>query len=94
MATKETTKKGDYQLTVDDKTCILKKPTRATIEIALGKMGVSGGQSELIRAGEIILRNCWVDGDAEILNNDDYLIPAALQAYQLIEFKTAELKKI
>lgn len=94
MATKETTKKPFAEIIIEDKKCRVSKPSRAVVEIALSKMGISGGNSQLIAAGEIILNSCWIDGDSEILKNDDYLIPAALQAYQLIEFKTAELKKI
>ena len=74
--------------------CTLKAPSRFTLEAALSKMGLNGGQAEIISAGEIVLRGCWIEGDKEILDNDTYLVPAALQAYNLIDLKTATLKKI
>ncbi len=89
----KTQKKGDYTLTVDGYSCQLNKPNRAIVEMAMSKMGITGGQSEMIKAGEIILRGCWVDGDDEILKNDELLISSALKAFQLIEYKEADLKK-
>lgn len=74
--------------------CILKSPSRGILEAALSKMGLNGGQAEIISAGEIVLRGCWIEGDQEILDNDLYLVPAALQAYNLIDLKEAVLKKI
>ena len=62
--------------------------------MALSKMGLNGGQTEIIAAGEIVLRGCWLEGDQAILDNDTYLVPAALQAYNLIDLKEAVLKKI
>ena len=52
------------------------------------------GRPQYIRAGEIVLLNCWVGGDDEIKSDDDLLIPAAMQAFQIIQSKTAVLKKI
>lgn len=72
----------------------LKKIERATMEIALGKLQKVGQDAEYIYAGELILRNCWVAGDNEILDNEDNLMTAALQCNALIELKQASLKKI
>jgi len=85
------------EVEADEKTtlsCTLKAPSRGTLEAALSKMGLNGGQTEIITAGEIVLRGCWIEGDKEILDNDTYLVPAALQAYNLIDLKEATLKKI
>ena len=86
-------KSGEYTLSVDEYSCQLNTPNRGIIEMAMSKMGIAGGQSEMIKAGEIILRGCWVDGDDEILNNDQLLVACALKAFQLIEMKEVELKK-
>lgn len=72
----------------------LKKINRSTMEIVLGLTMAVNGSPQYIRAGEIILKNCWVGGDDEILKNEDFLISAAMQAYRLVEVKNAELKKL
>lgn len=74
--------------------CRLKEVDRRTLEKALGKMGVAGGDPQIISAGELILLNCWVDGDDEIRKNESYRVAASLQAFSLIEMKNATLKKI
>ncbi len=92
--TPEIKAKSEYSITVEDKICWLKKIDRATLEVALGLIMATTGQPQYIRAGEIILLNCWVNGDEEIKKDDKYLIPACLQAYELIQLKEASLKKI
>jgi len=87
-------KKASFLIEVEDKSCKLTSIDRSTLEVALSFVMPSSGKPEYIRAGELILRNAWVEGDDEILSNDDYLIPAAMQAYQLINIKQATLKKI
>jgi hypothetical protein len=49
---------------------------------------------QYIRAGEIILTNCWIEGDEEIKTNDDFLIPAAMQAFRAVEMEKGELVKL
>lgn len=87
-------KKAKYEIEVDGKKCQLCPLDRATLEIALGMVMATSGNPQYIRAGEIILRKCWVSGDKEILENDDLLVAAAMKAYELIEIKEATLKKI
>jgi len=79
---------------VEDKVAYLKKMDRGTMEIALGMIMGMNKDPEYIRAGEIILLKCWNGGDDEIKTNEDYLIPAAMTAYELIQLKEAALKKI
>ena len=86
--------KAIYEIEVDGKKCQLCKLDRATLEITLGMVMATTGNPQYIRAGEIILRKCWVSGDKEILEQDDLLIAAAMKAYELIEIKEATLKKI
>ena len=42
---------------------------------------------------EAAMRECWVDGDKEILEDDDYFIPAANQFNKILEGKKAALLK-
>jgi len=74
--------------------CYLKSIDRPTFEQAMGLITKTRSNPEMIRAGEVILLNCWVAGDDIIKTDDAFLIPAALQAFELMEVKTATLKKI
>ena len=43
---------------------------------------------------ETILRNCWLAGDKEIVDVDEYFYAVSKQLDEVIRFKTAELKKL
>ena len=81
-----------HELEIDGKKCQLAKIDRATLEIALGL--IMADKPEYIKAGEIIVRSCWVSGDKEILDDEDLLVGAALAAQELISVKKASLKKL
>lgn len=83
-----------YLIEVEDKKAYLKAINRATLEVVLGLIMPSNGDPQYIKAGEIILNTCWVGGDEEIRTDEEYLNAAAMQAYQLVEIKTASLKKL
>jgi len=74
--------------------CYLKNPNRAILEQALGLIGKTRGNPEMIRAGEVILLGCWVTGDEVIKTEDDLLVSFSLQAIELIETHETSLKKI
>lgn len=81
---------GDlFQLTVEDKTCFIHKPTRQIIDLAISS---SAKRSSLFE--ETILRNCWLAGDKEIVENDEYFFAVSKQLDEVIKFKSAELKKL
>jgi hypothetical protein len=42
---------------------------------------------------ESCMRECWVDGDSAILDDDDYFIPAAMKFNSILEGKKAALLK-
>lgn len=86
--------KAVYEIEVDGKKCQLSEISRATLEIALGLIMTTTSSPQYIRAGEIILLNCWVSGDEEIKKDESLLIAAAMKAYELIDLKEATLKKI
>ena len=83
----------EYQFVVEDKIFYLRKVDRNTMQAAMGDMVPSRGKPRLIDAGELIINTCWVTGDDEIRSNDDYFIPACLQACGAIEQKAAFFKK-
>jgi len=86
-------KGAKYEIEVEGKVCYLKALDKATLEIVLG-MTAGSENSQLIRAGEVILNRCWVGGDEEIRKNDELTVAAAFQCYELIEIKEATLKKL
>lgn len=78
-----------FEISVEDKKCIIHKPTRQVIDLAVSS---SAKKSSLFE--ETILRNCWLAGDKEIMDNDDYFFAVGKQLDDVIKFKTAELKKL
>lgn len=78
-----------YLVTVEDKKCYLHKPTRQTLDLAL-----SSREKKRSLYGETILKNCWIAGNKEILEEDEYFYAATSQLDDLITFKDAELKKL
>ena len=67
---------------------------RDTLEDALGLIRPNAGNPMPLTAGRLILKNCWIEGDEEILTNDELLIPACLAAYYRIEEKESSIKKV
>lgn len=78
-----------FMITVEDKACVLKKPTRKVLSMAS-----SVASKDPMKFNEIILKNCWVDGDEEIIKDDDYFLGASQKIAEIIEFKEAELVKL
>ena len=72
----------------------MKPISRVVMEQALGLIMPITGSPRLITAGEMILNSCWIDGDAEIRENEDLYCEACLNAVSLIERKTSSLKKL
>ncbi len=76
-------------LTVGDKHCFLNPMNRQII--AMAKDLSKGDEVETI---EMILENCWIEGDEEIKTDDDYFIPAMASVKELFNLKTSTLKKL
>lgn len=87
-------KNAAFVVEVDGKKAYLRKPDRITIENALGLAMPVQGRPQYVRAGEIVLLGCWVGGDDEIKSDEQLLIAASMQAFQIIKQKTATIKKI
>lgn len=83
-------KHGDvFEIIVEDKKCYLHKPSRKTLAFALTKVN-----TDPLSFAEIIISNCWLAGDDEIKENDDYFMAASTQLDKLMEVKTAQIKKL
>ena len=81
--------KDVFLIEVDDKKCYIHKPTRQVLDLASSS---SSKRSSMFN--ETILKNCWLAGDKDIVNNDDYFMGAGSVLDQIIIFKDAELKKL
>lgn len=81
--------KDIYLVTVDDKGCYLRKPTRKEISYA-----TMMGKSDPLKFSEAILNSCWLDGDDEIKTDDELFMGVAGQLAELVKVKEAEIKKL
>ena len=81
---------GDiFQLTIEDKTAYLKKPSRKVLSYAS-----TIGTKDPMKFNEIILNECFIGGDEEIKTDDAYFLAAASKLAEIIEVKEAELVKL
>lgn len=81
-------KHGDvFKITVEDKTCFLKKPERKTL-------GYASSAKDPIKYNEIVLKGCWLAGDKEILTDDDLFFGVTKRLDELFNVKEAELEKL
>lgn len=78
-----------YVISVEDKKCFLHKPTRQTLDLAL-----TSREKKRSLYAETILKNCWLAGNKEILEDDEYFFSVSTQLDELVTFKEAELKKL
>jgi len=81
------------KISIEGKHLYLKQMDRHTLELAFQEMS----KGKTIRAGETILKNTVIEGASdwqEIASNDQLLIPASLKAFELVDFKSAELEKL
>jgi len=67
----------------------LKKPNRK----ALGAAAVVG-KADPMKYNEILLNNCWIEGDEKIKTDDSLFLGVSAQLAELIEIKEASLKKL
>ena len=68
----------------------LKKPTRNVTAKAMSLYNLN----KVLETGEYLLQNCWIDGDERLINDEDVSMAAAVQAKNLVEFKTGSLEKL
>ncbi|MDR1984979.1 MAG: hypothetical protein LBQ28_09180 [Prevotellaceae bacterium] len=83
-------KYGDiFQVIIEDKTCYLHKPDRKTLSAA-----ATLGQTDPMRYNEVVVNNCWIAGAEEFKNDDSYFFALSEKLIELVELKTAEIKKL
>lgn len=75
-----------FEITVEDKSCLIRRPTRQEFSF------VSGIQDP-IRLSETLLKQLWLAGDPEILEDDAYFLPAISHLDEVLRQKEASVKK-
>ena len=80
---------------METKVVYLSKPKNKTISSAMAYLTpkFEGDVPDMIQAGLIILNECFVGGDRDILTDDDYSRTASMKLVTLINIGDAELKK-
>lgn len=67
---------------------ILRKPTRLDMKPIMNKLS-----NDPLGAMEVLLQNCWLGGDTEILSDDDLFLGACTSLQSMIEVRYSEIKK-
>ena len=65
-----------------------KKPDRKILGMVM-----SIDKQNSLRAKEILLTNCFLEGDKRILTDDDYFYSACTKAYDTFDIMDADIKK-
>lgn len=76
-----------FMISVDNFSCILHKPTRKDLSYA-------SVVKDPIKMGEVLLKQCWVEGDKEIQDRDDLFIAVINKLEDVLKVKEAEIKKL
>lgn len=85
-------KYGDViSYTVEGKVGYFRKPTRQELSYA---SIASNQMKDVIKYAETLLNSCWLAGDKEILDKDEYFIGAMGVVEALAEVKLGEVKKL
>lgn len=79
---------GDvYEIKVEDKSCVLHKPSRKDLSYV-------GVVKDPVKASEVLLKQLWIAGDEEIQTRDDLFMAAVSVMDEVIKVKAAEIKKL
>ena len=76
-----------FEITVEDKSCILHRPTRKDLSYA-------SAVKDPIKMSEVMLNALWVAGDEEIMEDDSLFLAAIQKMQDILEVKEAEIKKL
>jgi hypothetical protein len=78
-----------FCIEVDGKGCYLRVPTRAELGFA-----AESAKTNPLNFNEVILRECWLDGDEEIKTDDNLFLSVSGKLSEMIEIKEAQIKKL
>lgn len=71
----------------DGKKCAFKKPSRQVVALAMTRSQTNG-----LAPADVLIENCWLDGDAEIKTEPGYLVAIAAKFDQIIGLKELDIK--
>lgn len=77
-----------FLIEVEDKAAVFKAPDRKTLSMA------NVVQNDIIKFNETILKNCFIQGDRELLDNDAYFLGAGAKAIELVQIKESKIAKL
>jgi hypothetical protein len=79
---------GDiYLITVEDKSCVLRKPTRQELSFV-------SGITDPMQFTETLLKQLWLGGDEDMQERDDYFLAISSKLDTVLKLKEAEVKKL
>lgn len=85
-------KHGDViSYTVEGKVGYFRKPTRQELSYA---SVASSQMKDMVKYTETLMNSCWLGGDRDILDKDEYFIGAMTVIEALSEVKEGEVKKL
>ena len=76
-----------YQISVDGKSCIIRRPNRKDLSFV-------SVVKDPIKMSETLLKQLWVDGDMEIQTDDTFFLAAIPKMEEVLKVKEAEIKKL
>lgn len=78
-----------FKMTSEDgeKSCILRKPGRKDLDYA-----TAAGDG--LKFNEALMNNCWLGGDREMVENDDYFLECGAVLASLVKRGKATLEKL
>ena len=76
-----------FEITVEDKSCILHRPTRKDLSYA-------SAVKDPIKMSEVMLKQLWVAGDEEIKTDDELFMAVVAKMDEVLKVKEAEIKKL
>lgn len=81
---------GVYEVAIESgEKCYLRQPNRKDLSAA-----TASSKKDPMKFNESILNNCWLAGDDAIRTNDQLFLAAAQELDQILDFKTATVKKL
>lgn len=79
----------EYRTEDGEYACYLHKPSRLALSRA-----ASVGQTDPLKYSEVIIADCWIDGDEQVRKDDAYFLGLSKMLGELVEIKEGSLKKL
>lgn len=76
-----------FQISVGDKSCILRRPNRKDLSFV-------SVVKDPIKMSETLMKQLWVEGDMEIQTDDTLFLAAIPKMEEVLKVKEAQIKKL